>query len=67
MFSEVKDCKVREMIDVSEQLYLGHGEHYGIGEVVLMRKACGKAQISTIGVWCQTKKSNLTDYEHLLL
>jgi hypothetical protein len=33
MFSEVKDCKVREMLDVTGQLYLGYGEHHGIGEV----------------------------------
>ncbi len=29
----MKDCKVREMLDVTGQLYLGYGEHHGIGEV----------------------------------
>jgi hypothetical protein len=38
MFSEVKDCKVRKMVDVSGKLYLGHGEHHGVGEVSVDEK-----------------------------
>jgi hypothetical protein len=38
MFSEVKDCKVRKMVDVSGKLYLGLGEHNGVGEVSVDEK-----------------------------
>jgi hypothetical protein len=38
MFSEVKDCKVRKMVEVSRQLKFGQGEHYGIGEASVDEK-----------------------------
>jgi hypothetical protein len=35
-----------------------------LAKLMLMRKVCGKAQISTIGVRCKTINSILTDSEH---
>jgi hypothetical protein len=45
------------MISVSVQLYLGHGEHYGVGEVSVDEKGLrqGADFYHWIGVWCQTK------------
>ena len=38
MFSEVKDCKVRKMVDFSGQLKFGQGKHCGIGEASAYEK-----------------------------
>jgi hypothetical protein len=64
MFSEVKDCKVREMVDVSGQLKFGQGEHYGVCEVSVDEK--GLRQGADFYHWSlvPNKKSNLTDSEH---
>jgi hypothetical protein len=64
MFSEVKDCNIREMVDVSGQLKFGHGEHYGLGEVNVDKK--GLRQGADFYHWSlvPNKKPNLTASEH---